>query len=272
MAPWVLLSPEVLVWTWEITLVPYRASAMGGAGGAAAAPHLPAPGAGLPPALPGCVAHGPGLCEQSAPALGGAQGRADSHGAPGRRPAGLQILPGAVAQEDPELPTWWCSWQCCPGACTWHGLALTPSALGAVAAVQWAPLHHLPAAVPLLPGGWPAPGLPPLPPPTTMSSHCITYFCQCPSNPFDSGLTRNLFFCGWPTSSVGGPRAPGTPCRPRTTRSGAAARTLSITGGRLLFRPGLGEPRIPASQEQFCLLEEEGEEEGPGSSGQLDAR
>lgn len=47
-----------------------RAAPMGGAGRAAAAAHLPFPGAGLPPALPGCVAHGPGLCEHSAPAPG----------------------------------------------------------------------------------------------------------------------------------------------------------------------------------------------------------
>lgn len=45
-------------------------AAVGRAGGAAPAPHLPAPGAGLPAALPGCVTHGPRLRERPAPAPG----------------------------------------------------------------------------------------------------------------------------------------------------------------------------------------------------------
>ncbi|XP_073761751.1 palmitoyltransferase ZDHHC12 isoform X3 [Callorhinus ursinus] len=131
MAPWALLSPGVLVrtghtvLTWGITLVLFlhdtapaslsfsglsSAAAVGRAGGAAPAPYLPAPRAGLPAALPGRVAHGPGLCECPAPAPGGGQGGADSHGSSSHPPSALQILPGAgrpprLRPQPPDLIT-----------------------------------------------------------------------------------------------------------------------------------------------------------------------
>lgn len=43
---------------------------MGRAREAVPAPHFPAPGAGLPAAVSGCVTHGPRLCDYSAPASG----------------------------------------------------------------------------------------------------------------------------------------------------------------------------------------------------------
>lgn len=82
----------------------HRAAAMGRARAAAPAAHLPAAGAGLPAALPGCVAHGPRLRESPAPGPGGAQGRADGHGFSGHAPAALQILPGDAAPAVPALP------------------------------------------------------------------------------------------------------------------------------------------------------------------------
>ncbi|XP_064435752.1 palmitoyltransferase ZDHHC12 isoform X1 [Mirounga angustirostris] len=71
------------------------AAAVGRAGGAAPAPYLPAPRAGLPAALPGRVAHGPGLCECPAPAPGRGPGGADGHGSSSHPPSALQTLPGA---------------------------------------------------------------------------------------------------------------------------------------------------------------------------------
>ncbi|XP_027471211.1 probable palmitoyltransferase ZDHHC12 isoform X4 [Zalophus californianus] len=215
MAPWALLSPGVLVrtghtvLTWGITLVLFlhdtapaslsfsglsSAAAVGRAGGAAPAPYLPAPRAGLPAALPGRVAHGPGLCECPAPAPGGGQGGADSHGSSSHPPSALQILPGAAAPAGPALPRVSAlraplrpplpldgelrggaqppALRGLPGAAA-GGASVGPvpgmvwppflPALGAMAAVQWAALCHLPAALPLLFGGQPAPRLTPLP-------------------------------------------------------------------------------------------------------------
>ncbi|XP_073761752.1 palmitoyltransferase ZDHHC12 isoform X5 [Callorhinus ursinus] len=170
------------------------AAAVGRAGGAAPAPYLPAPRAGLPAALPGRVAHGPGLCECPAPAPGGGQGGADSHGSSSHPPSALQILPGAAAPAGPALPRVSAlraplrpplpldgelrggaqppALRGLPGAAA-GGASVGPvpgmvwppflPALGAMAAVQRAALCHLPAALPLLFGGQPAPRLTPLP-------------------------------------------------------------------------------------------------------------
>eukprot|EP00071_Canis_lupus_P045908 XP_022279465.1 probable palmitoyltransferase ZDHHC12 isoform X3 [Canis lupus familiaris] len=222
MAPWALLSPGVLVrtghtvLTWGIPLVLFlhdtassclalapdslsssglsSAAAVGRAGRAAPAPHLPAPRAGFPAALPGRVAHGPRLCECPAPAPGGGQGGADSHGSSSHPPSALQILPGAAALAGPALPgvpslcaplrpplpldgelrgrTQPPALRGLPGAAA-GGASVGPvpgmvwppflPALGAMAAVQRAVVCHLPAALRLLFGGQPAPRLTPLP-------------------------------------------------------------------------------------------------------------
>ncbi|XP_073761753.1 palmitoyltransferase ZDHHC12 isoform X6 [Callorhinus ursinus] len=102
------------------------AAAVGRAGGAAPAPYLPAPRAGLPAALPGRVAHGPGLCECPAPAPGGGQGGADSHGSSSHPPSALQILPGAgLASISPSLGGYGCG----PAGCSLPPSCCSPSSL-----------------------------------------------------------------------------------------------------------------------------------------------
>ncbi|XP_070286628.1 palmitoyltransferase ZDHHC12 isoform X3 [Myotis yumanensis] len=179
-------DPPAPPWTPDIT------ATMGRTGGAFPAPHLPAPRPGLPAALSGRVTHGPRLREHPAP--GGGQGGADSHGSSSHRPSALQTLHGAATPAGPALqrvpplrpplrPPLPLDGELCggteppalrglPGAAACGasvgpvpGMVRPPllPALGAVAAVQRAPVRHLPAALPLLHGGRPAPGLAHLP-------------------------------------------------------------------------------------------------------------
>ncbi|XP_071077080.1 palmitoyltransferase ZDHHC12 isoform X4 [Desmodus rotundus] len=193
MAPWALLSPGVLVrtghtvLTWGITLVLFLHDTGGGQGGAdshGSSGHPPSAlqilhGAGRPPRF---RPQSPALIPSLTVGARGELVLSPPPSLPTAAPAGptLQGVPSLCAPLRPPLPLdgelrggaqppTLCG---LPGAAA-GGTSVGPvpgmvwppvlPALGTVAAVQRAPVCHLPAALPPLHGGRPAPSLAPLP-------------------------------------------------------------------------------------------------------------